>query len=89
MDRPLEFSQHALDLMPARGATKAEVEAALSIGERVSPRPGTAEFRKNFTFEGKWKKRYYETKQVGAVVREGARKNIVLTVFVFYFGGHT
>lgn len=81
------FSQHALAQMPDRGATKQEVEAAIRNGEKAAARQGRIAFRKNFTFEGAWKGRYYETKQVVSIIKEEADRLVVVTVYVFYFGG--
>ncbi len=83
----IRFSQHARDQMPDRGATEAEVTTAIRSGERLGAKRGRVAFRKNFSFEGQWKGRYYETKQVVPIVSEEAERLIVVTVYVFYFGG--
>lgn len=87
IDRPIIFSQHALDQMPSRGAAREEVEEAIRSGERVPAQRGRQAYRKNFPFRGNWKGRYYETKQVVPVVVIEAQTIIVVTVYVFYFGG--
>ena len=46
-------------------------------------------FRKNFPFVSKWKGKYYEIKQVMPIVTEKDKEWIVITVYVFYFGGET
>jgi hypothetical protein len=61
--------------------------ATINGGERVAAKWGRVGFRKNFPFEDVWKNRYHETKQVIAVVKEESDRMIVVTVFVFYFGG--
>ena len=73
--------------MPDRGATRQEVEAGIRNGEKAPARQGRIAFRKNFPFEGTWKGRYYETKQVVSIVKEEADRLVVVTVYVFYFGG--
>ena len=85
--KPIAFSQHALSQMPSRGATREEVEAAIGSGERVPAKHGRQAHRKNFRFRSRWMGRYYETKQVMAVVVEEAERLLVVTVYVFYFGG--
>jgi len=85
--KPILFSQHALDQMPDRGATKEEVVAAIRSGE-LSPAKGKRlSFRKNVPFNGEWKGRKYAIKQVIPIVIEESDKIIVVTVYVFYFGG--
>jgi len=85
--KPILFSQHALDQMPDRGATREEVEAAIRSGE-LSPAKGKRlSFRKNFPFNRDWKGRKYAIKQVMPVVFEESDRIVVVTVYVFYFGG--
>jgi hypothetical protein len=85
--KPIRFSQHALSQLPDRGATESEVFAAITSGERLPARHGRIAFRKNFPFEQVWKGRYYEIKQVMPIVIEEADELVVVTVYVFYFGG--
>ena len=73
--------------MGVRGATPQEVEAAIRSGERVPAKAGRQAYRKNFPFESEWKGRYYETRQVMPIVVEEAERIVVVTVYVFYFGG--
>lgn len=86
MVQPIVFSAHALDQMVDRGASKAEVEAAVRQGEEIPAKKGRRAFRKNFPFNSQWKGRYYEFKQVMPVVAEEADRWVVITVYVFYFG---
>ena len=44
------FSQHALDQMPDRGATREEVEAAIRTGELTPAKGKRLSFRRNFPF---------------------------------------
>jgi hypothetical protein len=81
------FSKHALEQMPDRGATSEEVEAAIRAGEVTAAKSKRFAYRKNFTFNKSWKGRYYAVKQVMPIVTEESDKIIVVTVYVFYFGG--
>ncbi len=81
------FSRHSLEQMPDRGATREEVEAAIDSGERLPARGRRLAFRKNFPFSKEWKDCYYEMKQVMPIVAEEDDRIIVVTVYVFYFGG--
>lgn len=81
------FSKHALEQMPDRGASAEEVESAILTGESVPAKRNRLAFRKNFAFRKNWKGRYYEMKQVMPVVAEENDRIIVVTVYVYYFGG--
>jgi hypothetical protein len=81
------LTDHARSQAKLRGATLAEIEAAIQDGEESTAKRGRTAFRKNFTFRANWKGIHYETKQVmPMVVREGD-DSVVITVYVFYFGG--
>jgi len=81
------FSIHALDQMADRGTNQAEVEHAVREGEEVPAKQGRRAFRKNFPFNSQWKGQYYEVKQVLPVVADEPDRWVVITVYVFYFGG--
>ncbi|MBM4463932.1 MAG: DUF4258 domain-containing protein [Chloroflexi bacterium] len=85
--KTIVFSQHALAQMPDRGATHEEVETAIRAGERVPAKEGRIAFRRNFPFQKDWKGHYYEVKQVMPVVVEESDRIVVVTVYVFYYGG--
>jgi hypothetical protein len=81
------FSQHALEQMPDRGATREEVESAIRTGDFAPAKSNRLSFRKNFPFNEDWKGRKYSIKQVMPIVMEESDKIIIVTVYVFYFGG--
>lgn len=81
------FSPHSLEQLADRGATEAEVVSAIGEGEQAPAKLGRLAFRKNFPFQADWKGRYYETKQVLVIVKQDVDVTIVVTVYVFYFGG--
>ena len=85
--KPIVFSAHALDQVTDRGTSEAEVETAIREGEEVPAKQGRRAFRKNFPFNSQWKGRYYEFKQVMPVVADELERWVVITVYVFYFGG--
>lgn len=85
--KPVFFSQHARDQMADRGSTETEVEAAIQSGEMLPASKGRLAFRKNFPFHSWWKGRYYEAKQVMPIAVEESDRWVVVTVYVFYFGG--
>ena len=83
----IEFSQHALDQLVDRGTNRKEVEEAICRGESIPAKKGRLGFRKNFPYSAMWRGRYYETKQVMPIVVEESQCLVVVTVYVFYFGG--
>ena len=87
--KTIGFSNHALEQMPDRGATREEVELTIRAGERTLAKGGRSTFRKNFSFQRVWKGRYYEIKQVMPVVVEESDRIVVVTVYTFYFGEKT
>ena len=85
--KTIVFSQHALDQLRDRGASKEEVKLAIQVGEDIPAKKGRKAFRKNFHFGSKWKDKQYEVKQVMPIVVEETEEIVVVTVYVFYFGG--
>ena len=83
----ITFSEHALERIEERGATRGEVEKAIREGEVAPAKKGRLAFRKNFSFESEWKGKYYAMKQVKPVVVEIDKELVIITVYVFYFGG--
>ena len=80
----IRLHPHAKERLAERGATEAEVIAAVREGERFPAKYGRTGFRHNFAFDAEWRGRMYATKQVEAyaVEEEGW---LVITVLVKYF----
>lgn len=76
---------HALERMAERGATEAEVEAAVAEGERFPAKFGRTGFRRNFPFDAEWRGKRYASKQVEAYAAEEDGDWLVITVLVKYF----
>ena len=87
--KPIVFSAHALGQIAGRGTNEAEVETTVREGEEIPAKLGRRAFRKNFPFNSQWKERYYELKQVMPVVADEPHRCVVITVYVFYFGGNS
>jgi len=81
------ISQHAKDQLQDRGASTSEVERAIREGEPAPAKRGRMAFRKNFLFDSVWKEKYYKIKQVMPIVVAEDDRWVVVTVYVFYFGG--
>jgi hypothetical protein len=64
---------HARQRMAERGATEAEIIAAVEQGEQFPAKFGRTGFRRNFAYEQEWRGRFYRTKQleVIAVAEDG------------------
>jgi hypothetical protein len=82
---PIRFHPHALERMEERGATKEEVKATIKQGERFPAKFGRIGFRRNFSFDAKWRGRYYRTKQVEAYAVQEGPDWLVITVITRYF----
>ena len=85
--KPIVFSQHALDSLDDRGASREEVEEAIRTGEQVPAKLGRVAFRKNYPFHATWKGKHYETKQVMPVVADEQDRWVLITVYAFFIGG--
>ena len=87
VDIEIVFSQHVMDQMVDRGTSEEEIKLTIRDGEEVPAKKGRKSYRKNFNFESYWKGKYYSTKQVIPIVKEESDKIVVITVYVYYFGG--
>jgi hypothetical protein len=83
-EEEISIHPHARERMTERGASEAEVLATIQGGERFPAKFGRTGFRRNFTFDNKWRDRHFSTKQVEvyAVKNDGW---YVITVIVRYF----
>lgn len=81
------FSQHAMEHLADRGATEEEAVETLRHGESTQAKRGRLSYRKNFPYGTTWKGKHYETKQVMPIVVEEDDRFVVVTVYVYYFGG--
>jgi hypothetical protein len=76
---------HAKERLIERGATENEVIATVKEGETFPAKYGRTGFRRNFSFNGRWREKQYATKQIEAyAVREG-NDWLVITVIIRYF----
>ena len=81
----VQLHPHAKERIGERGATEAEVIAAVREGERIPAKFGRTGFRRNFPFDGEWRGRRYATKQIEALSAETKEGWLVITVVVRYF----
>ena len=86
-EKPIKFSQHALDNITDRGTSKEEIEMTIRTGECFPAKKGRLAFRKNFNYNALWKGKFYQAKQVMPIVVEEPDRFVVVTVYVFFIGG--
>lgn len=85
--KEIEFSRHVRDQLVDRGTSEEEIKLSIRDGEEVPAKKGRKAYRKNFNFESYWKGKYYSTKQVIPIVKQESDRIVVITVYVYYFGG--
>lgn len=76
---------HAEERLVDRGATKEEVLATIETGESFPAKYGRAGFRRNFSFNGTWRGKHYEVKQVEVYAVRENEDWIVITIITRYF----
>ena len=81
----VQLHPHAKERIGERGATEAEVIAAVREGERIPAKFGRTGFRRNFPFDGEWRGHRYGTKQIEAFAMKEGGDWLVITVVVRYF----
>lgn len=87
--KPILLSAHARQQLALRGASEEEVVSAIREGEPLPARERRVSFRKNFPYRAAWKGKLYDVKQVLPIVIEETEALVVVTVYVFYFGGES
>jgi hypothetical protein len=76
---------HAQERLPERGASEAEVIATVLQGESFPVKFERTGFRRNFAFQGEWRGRKYNSKQIEAYAIKEDDAWLVITVIVKYF----
>jgi len=76
---------HAKKRMAERGAAGREVNETINEGEQFPVKFGRIGFRRNFSFNGKWRQHRYKTKQVEIIGIKEKNTFVVITVLVKYF----
>jgi hypothetical protein len=81
----VQLHAHARERMAERGTTEAEIVATVESGEQFPAKFGRTGFRRNFPFDGLWRGRHFETKQVEAYAVKERGRWLVITVIVRFF----
>ncbi len=81
----IRFHPHSLERMAERGAAQEEVIATIEKGEQFPAKFGRTGFRRNFSFNEKWRGKNYNTKQIEAYAVQEGSDWLVITVITRYF----
>lgn len=81
----IRLTKHAKEQSAERGATEAEVKAAIQKGSREPAKHGREMCRYNFPYGRAWQGKVYPIKQVAPVITVEAKEIVVITVYTFYF----
>lgn len=76
---------HARERLIERGANEEEIIATVEKGEMFPAKFGRAGFRRNFAYQGKWRGKDYQTKQIEAYAVKENEDWIVITIITRYF----
>jgi hypothetical protein len=85
MDKLIEFSNHARQIMVERGTAKEEIEDTIRTSPWLPARLGRLECEKVFPFATSWRGKFYRNKRVRPVFIELPTKILVITVYTYYF----
>lgn len=81
----IRLHPHAKERLLERGASEQEVIKTVEEGETFSAKYGRTGFRRNFSFEGIWRGKYYTTKQIEVFAVKEHTELIVITLITRYF----
>ncbi len=81
----VRLHSHAKERLSERGASEQEVISTVESGEAFPAKYGRTGFRRNFSFGGTWRGKYYETKQIEAYAVKEVNDWIVITIITRYF----
>jgi len=81
----VKLHPHTLERLPERGASDAEVITTVEAGEIFPAKYGRTGFRRNFSFNSKWRGRFYATKQIEAYAVKEGEDWLVITIITRYF----
>jgi len=81
----IRFHPHAIQRMKERGALEKEVIDTIQSGEQFPAKFERIGFRRNFSFNNRWRGSEYRTKQIEAYVAKEDDSWLVITVITKYF----
>jgi hypothetical protein len=71
--------------MSERGASEEDVVQALEDGVREEGKEGRALYRCTFQFDDYWLGKPFSFREIVPIIAEEPDRNVVITVYVFYF----
>jgi len=81
----VRFHPHARTRLAERGGTEEEAVQTIASGQRSPAKHGRTRFRKDFVYNGNWRGKHYDSKQVEVIaVREGATWLVITTLVRFF-----
>ncbi len=83
--KPIVFTRHAQERCVRRGASEADVVAAIRNGKREPAQRGLWLYRLNLQYQREWDGTWYAVQQVAPIVDEKEDRFVVVTVYTFYF----
>ncbi|MEW5947113.1 MAG: DUF4258 domain-containing protein [bacterium] len=83
--KPIIFTEHALQRMRERGTNEDDVKEAIRDGMKEPAGRGLFLYRMNLEFNREWDGRRYGVQQVAPIVAEEEDRIVVVTVYTFYF----
>lgn len=76
---------HAKQRLTERGISDEEAITTVKDGETFPAKFGRTGFRRNFSFNGTWRGKYYQTKQIEAYAVKENDDWLVITLIARYF----
>jgi hypothetical protein len=83
--KTIRLTGHAHAQLGFRGATEADVVAAIRTSPWQPAELGRLECRNDFAFNAEWNRRWYATRQVRPIFVDEPGETVLVTVYVYYF----
>ncbi len=80
----IKYTEHAIERMRSRGASKSEVEKTILYGSEIPAKVGRKAKEMVFNYGKSWLGMVYPEKKVVAIYVEEGNEIVVITVKVFY-----
>ncbi len=81
----IKIHPHAAERMIERGTNSIEIENTIAGGEKFPAKFGRTGLRRNFSFDGTWNNKKYNTRQVEVIAVNEDDDWVVITILVKYF----
>ena len=81
----VKLHPHARERLFERGVSETEVAETVEEGESFPAKYGRMGFRRNFSFNGVWREKYFATKQIEVYAVKDGDDWVVITIIARYF----